>query len=127
MCSSDLRLFDAFCLRYDQVYGHHTRNPARFVNLRVVQRAANRADAISPAAGGAKPGTAADKGSRRVLLAGAADYVTAKVYDRDGLAPGDAVAGPAIIEQSDTTTLIDPGWTAKVADNGVLLMTREAA
>ena len=63
----------------------------------------------------------------RVLLAGAADYVTAKVYDRDGLAPGDAVAGPAIIEQSDTTTLIDPGWTAKVADNGVLLMTREAA
>lgn len=119
------RLFDEFCRRYDQVYGHHTRNPARFVNLRVVQRAANAARGSLSGSGRATKDSA-DKGTRRVLLAGAKDYVTAKVYDRDGLAAGDAVAGPAIIEQSDTTTLIDPGWTARVADNGVLMMTKDA-
>lgn len=117
-------LFDEFCRRYDQVYGHHTRSPARFVNLRVVQRAANRAAGSAAAPARARGG--ADKGSRRVLLAGARDYVSARIMDRDGLEPGDAVPGPAIIEQSDTTTLVDPGWTARVADNGVLLMTRDA-
>ncbi|MFN0161762.1 MAG: hypothetical protein ACKVQQ_11070, partial [Burkholderiales bacterium] len=52
--------------------------------------------------------------------------VAAQVYDRDGLAPGDAVSGPAIIEQSDTTTLIEPGWTGRVADNEVLILKRDA-
>ena len=30
-----------------------------------------------------------------------------------------------IIEQPDTTTLIEPGWRAEVADNEVLLISRE--
>ena len=120
------RLFDEFCRRYDQVYGHHTRNPARFVNLRVVQRAANAAEGSLSGSGGRATKASAAKGERRVLLAGAKDYVTAKVYDRDGFSAGDTVTGPAIIEQSDTTTLLDPGWTAKVADNGVLIITKDA-
>ena len=120
-------LFEEFCRRYDQVYGHHTRSPARFVNLRVVQRASNSVPNLAPAPASTPGGGArAEKGSRRVLLAGARDYVDARIVDRDGLAPGDTIAGPAIIEQSDTTTLVDPGWTARVTDNGVLLMTRDA-
>lgn len=119
-------LFEAFCVLYDQIYGHHTRAPARFVNLRVVQRAANRAPAPAPRKGVRGPGGAkAAKGSRQILLAGSEDYVSAQVYDRNGLAPGDAVRGPAIVEQSDTTTLIEPGWTGRVADNEVLLLTRD--
>ena len=51
--------------------------------------------------------------------------MSAQVVDRDGLEPGDILHGPAIVEQSDTTTLIEPGWTARVADNEVLLVTRE--
>ena len=58
------RLFDAFCLRYDQVYGHHTRNPARFVNLRVVQRAANAADGSFSGSGGKASRASADNGDR---------------------------------------------------------------
>lgn len=120
-------LYEAFCVLYDQMYGHHTRAPARFVNLRVVQRAANRAAAAVAAQGGARStGAIAAKSSRAILLAGHADYVSAQVIDRHALVPGDTLQGPAIIEQSDTTTLIEPGWSGRVADNQVLLLTRQA-
>jgi N-methylhydantoinase A/oxoprolinase/acetone carboxylase beta subunit len=66
---------------------------------------------------------AARKGSRAILLAGAADFVAAEVWERDALAPGDTIRGPAIVEQADTTTLIEPGWTARVAEDAVLLLT----
>jgi N-methylhydantoinase A len=37
---------------------------------------------------------------------------------------GLAFAGPAIVEQDDTTTLVEPGWRGAVLDNGNLLLTR---
>ena len=36
------------------------------------------------------------------------------VYDRDRLAAGNRIAGPAIVEQMDATTVILPGMTARV-------------
>ena len=36
------------------------------------------------------------------------------VYARDQLRPGQAMAGPAIVRQLDATTLLPPGWTARV-------------
>jgi N-methylhydantoinase A/oxoprolinase/acetone carboxylase beta subunit len=116
------RAYDRFCALHDQIYGHSTRSPARFVNLRVVQRAAN---ALLPTAPGTAARPQARKGTREVLLEGATGFVAAEVWDRDGLAPGQVLQGPAIVEQSDTTTLIEPGWQAAVAENEVLIMTRQ--
>jgi N-methylhydantoinase A len=50
----------------------------------------------------------------------------ASVYARDALIPGDEIAGPAIVTQLDTTTLIAPGWRARVDDGGNLVLEREA-
>jgi N-methylhydantoinase A/oxoprolinase/acetone carboxylase beta subunit len=117
-------LYEAFCVLYDQMYGHHTRAPARFVNLRVVQRAPNRAQVPAPRKrSGAVGGAATAQRSRRILLADSEDFVAAQVVDRDGLTAGDTLHGPAIVEQSDTTTLIEPGWIGRVADNEVLILT----
>jgi N-methylhydantoinase A len=113
------KAYERFCGLHEQVYGHSTRAPARFVNLRVVQRAANRAQDERAKVEARKR---AHKGSRRILLEGAKEFVAAEVYERDGLAPGNVLHGPAIIEQADTTTLIEPGWQAEVAANGVLIM-----
>ena len=115
-------VYERFCALHDQVYGHSTRSPARFVNLRVVQRAAN--DVRAPAAG-APSTAAARKGSRQILLQGNDDYVDAAVLDRNALVVGQTISGPAIVEQSDTTTLIEPGWRAEVAVNEVLILRRE--
>jgi N-methylhydantoinase A len=32
--------------------------------------------------------------------------------------------GPAIVEQADTTTVIEPGWRAEVDDRGNLILTQ---
>jgi N-methylhydantoinase A len=46
----------------------------------------------------------------------------ARVVSRAGLAAGDEVSGPALIEQPDTTTLLAPGEVAVVDDAGNLVV-----
>ncbi len=47
-------------------------------------------------------------------LAEAGDVVDCPIYARDALRPGNRFAGPAIVEQMDATTLVPPGWSARV-------------
>jgi N-methylhydantoinase A len=51
---------------------------------------------------------------RDVWLAEASSFVSCPVYDREKLGPGHRIAGPAIVEQMDATTVILPGQTATV-------------
>jgi N-methylhydantoinase A len=46
------------------------------------------------------------------------------IYERARLPRGARLAGPAIVEQSDTTTVIPPGVTALVDDAGNLRLRR---
>ena len=43
-------------------------------------------------------------------------YADTPVYDRSLLTPGDVIAGPAIVEQMDTTTVLLPGDAGRVDD-----------
>jgi N-methylhydantoinase A len=54
----------------------------------------------------------------------AARPVPAALYERERLAPGNIVVGPAAIFQLDTTTVIPPGWAAMVDDLGNLVAER---
>jgi N-methylhydantoinase A len=49
---------------------------------------------------------------------------TAQLYARDRLQPGHRCAGPAVVFQYDTTTVIPPGWETAVDANGNLLLSR---
>ncbi|MCW5605712.1 MAG: hydantoinase B/oxoprolinase family protein, partial [Burkholderiales bacterium] len=48
------------------------------------------------------------------------------LYRREDLAPGDTIAGPAIIAEAHATTVIEPQWQAQVTPPGHLLLTRTA-
>jgi len=57
------------------------------------------------------------------------DTVTAEtedwtVHDRAGLATGASIAGPAIIAEDETSTLIASGWKARLNEFGYIEMTR---
>ena len=66
------------------------------------------------------PGKA--KAQRRAIFAnGTADV---PVFDRFALALWQEVAGPAIIEERETTIIILPQWTAKVDELGCIVATR---
>jgi N-methylhydantoinase A len=47
------------------------------------------------------------------------------VVDRSTLGAGATFAGPMILTQLDTTTLVTPGWTGTVHASGALLLTRK--
>ncbi|MBW6421999.1 hydantoinase/oxoprolinase family protein [Rhizobium sp. XQZ8] len=47
------------------------------------------------------------------------------VVDRSTLGAGATFAGPMILTQLDTTTLVAPGWTGMVHRSGALLLTRK--
>lgn len=62
--------------------------------------------------------------TRRLVWQGD-DWVDFVVVQRGALGVGDALRGPAIVEQPDTTVLIPFGWTATVRHNGALMMEME--
>ncbi len=52
------------------------------------------------------------------------EEVEVPVYRREDLGVGAAIAGPAIVEERETTAVIRPGWTVEVASDGSLIATR---
>ncbi|HWF53064.1 MAG TPA: hydantoinase/oxoprolinase family protein [Solirubrobacteraceae bacterium] len=50
--------------------------------------------------------------------------LTTAVIDRASIAPGDLVAGPALIDQMDTTTVVPPGTEARVDERWNLRIAR---
>ncbi len=49
------------------------------------------------------------------------------VYDRTSLAPGVHIAGPAIIAEDETSTLISSGWSGTINGLGYIELTQETA
>ncbi len=114
------QLFQNFLTLHDRIYGYSADSPARIVNLRSVQRAGGESSTslvpVTVQAG-------ETKGHRDILLEGGS--VKAAVYDRAALPANFQFEGPAIVEQSDATTLIPSDWEAVTDKSGTLLLTRK--
>ncbi|PZX17169.1 N-methylhydantoinase A [Palleronia aestuarii] len=61
-------------------------------------------------------------GTRSVWYPETRDFAETVLYDRDRLAPGMKIEGPAIVEQMDTTTLVPPGVTGAVDATDTLIL-----
>jgi 5-oxoprolinase (ATP-hydrolysing) len=48
----------------------------------------------------------------------------APVFDRGDLRAGDLIAGPALIREANATTIVEPGWRAKVTARNHMLLRR---
>jgi N-methylhydantoinase A/oxoprolinase/acetone carboxylase beta subunit len=115
-------LYRDFLAAHDRVYGHSTEGPARLVNLRTIHQAwVGPPSPVSEAR--PRPCGEARKPDRAILIA--SGPVTARVWDRAFLAAGATLDGPAIVEQADTTTLIEPGWRGVVAPDFSFVITQE--
>ena len=55
------------------------------------------------------------------------DWIEASVYSRGALRPGAAVAGPAILVEDETTTLVTNGFSASVNGLGQIVLTKDGA
>ncbi len=79
--------------------------------------------AETPSANGRQPHSPS---TRPVQFARGSEFVDAPVYRRDILLTGMEIEGPAVIEQTDTTTLLWPGFRAKVDRYGNLIIDRSS-
>ncbi|UHL64397.1 hydantoinase/oxoprolinase family protein [Paralcaligenes sp. KSB-10] len=114
------RLRTDFLAAHNRVYGHSTDFPAQIVNLRTIHQAFAHAESPSPAY--RHNSMQARKNNRKIMVS-TDGYVDAQVFEREALAPGALIQGPAIIEQTDTTIVVEPGWQARVVEGGNLLIT----
>lgn len=97
--------------------------PARIVNLRtsaIGRRPPFDLAALAP--GPEASMEAARRGERDVWFDGG--WRASQIFDRLLLPVGATVRGPAILEQPDATTVIDPGLVGRVDDFGNLIVER---
>jgi N-methylhydantoinase A len=66
--------------------------------------------------------TPVPKGTRKAYFPEAGGYVDTPVYDRYTLTPGAAFAGPAIIEERESTTVAGPGARVRVDSRLTLIL-----
>ena len=114
------RLRRDFHALHDRVYGYSADSPARIVNLRTVLRAGGETKSIEAPDGNTNE---TPKSWRHVLFESGA--VDAAIYERGALPQKFTFQGPAIVEQSDATTLIPPGWAAENGTGGTLVLSRD--
>ena len=75
-------------------------------------------------AGSASPPEYAYTGLKKVIF-NHKDPVTIPILERHKLLANNIISGPAILEQSDTTIVIYPGWQASVLVNGHIQLRRK--
>ena len=64
------------------------------------------------------------KTSRRAYFTESGGFTDTAVFDRVRLKPGDVIAGPAIMEEPDSTTICPPGYRAQIDAHLNLIITR---
>jgi N-methylhydantoinase A len=112
-----------FHARHEELYGFRAEGePVELVNVRVnaVGRLERTGASEPPAAGRAAAPEPA--GSRRSALGEGGAEVDTPVYARAAVGAGAVLAGPAIVEQDDTTIVVPAGWEARGDRYGNLIM-----
>jgi N-methylhydantoinase A len=113
---------ESFHRRHEQVYGHRDESAAvEFVTLRTVYTYSPPGTATPPARTGESLADAR-KGTREVRFVDEGGPRETAVYERAELPAGVDVEGPAIVEQSDTTTVVPPAASCRTDDRGTLLV-----
>jgi N-methylhydantoinase A len=74
---------------------------------------------------GAAPGGGPLKGRRPAFFPEAGDYLDCPVYDRYALRPGEAIAGPALVEERESTAVIGANDRVRVDGAGNLIAELE--
>jgi N-methylhydantoinase A len=111
--------------RHAQIHGHAAKErPVEVVSYRLRLRVAvpkyEPCEETAPSSPRAI--AAAAKGSRKMLIDGV--MLEGTLYERNQLDIGATIAGPAIVEQFDATTVIPPGWGGRVDGYRNLILAR---
>ncbi|MEM6847657.1 MAG: hydantoinase/oxoprolinase family protein [Pseudomonadota bacterium] len=115
----------AFEHTYKAAYGQTLSIPIRVLNVRTAvigERPKFDLATLAPPADANLD--AAARPARQVFMAG--EWQDCAIYDRLAMPAGATISGPAILEQPDTTILVEPGATATIDPLGNVIITLDA-
>ncbi|WP_336345852.1 hydantoinase/oxoprolinase family protein [Halalkalicoccus ordinarius] len=108
-----------FHAAHERTYGYRMDEAVELVNLRTSASVAREAPAVAYEADGDPL-----KGEREAYFPGTGHRETS-VYDRERLAPGERIEGPAVLEQSESTAVVPPEWGGRIGGDGTLVCRKE--
>ena len=117
--------------RYDQEYARFFDRPVPGSDVEIMSYAVVvttvTAEVVVPPRGDSLFTTEATPVRTQLVRDTATGAVSAwAIYDRTALVPWATMAGPAIVAEDETSTLIGPGWSAMVNGLGYIEMVRQA-
>ena len=115
------KIRSAFELEYVRLFGRLPgKLPLEVINCRLSLSSYAQDIDLCPLLKGKKG--RARKGRRRAFFADGSAQVLCDVYDRELLAPGEMIKGPAIIEEPECTIVVPPALQCKVDPYGNIIM-----
>jgi len=111
----------AFDREYERLYGRtYPDSPVELVSFRVRASLPVPQLRLPTVDGAGRTLDGARKGSRPAYSAEERGFVEFQVFDRYGLPPDREFAGPAIVEERESTVILDAGATARLDETGFL-------
>jgi N-methylhydantoinase A len=114
-----------FTAQYAALYGHaEAQSEVEAVNWRLRATAtAKEANSIASALAARRPPEGkARKGSRAIYIPERQAFMDVPVFDRYALRPGDRYAGPAVVEERESTVIVGTDATFEIDEYYTLRM-----
>jgi len=122
-----LMMRQRFDTMHEQNSGHKAESePVELVSLRLISLGLVPQAKLSPGKVTGRKIEDARLGERKVYFGKEHGVLATQVYNRDLFEPGHKIAGPAIVEQLDTTTVIQPEQEATVDSYRNIIMREKA-
>jgi len=116
----------AFDEAYSALYGQTVPGmEPEILSWTLTVSTAKAAPEPAPLAAAAAGAYAEPKATRELFDPAKQDFVTAGVFERDSLEPGARVAGPALIVEAQTTTVVTSVFDAAIDSRGYIVLTRK--
>ena len=112
-------LAERFGTAHERAYGYRLDAPVEAVTLRATATVGVEPPTVS------RTGAADAKRGRRTVAFPETGAVEATVYDRDALAPGATLDGPAVLAGTESTTVVPPSWGGRVRRDGTAVLERD--
>ena len=117
------RLRERFEAEHRRRFGFDLDAPIEIATVRVVGSGSEQATAASRDGGAPERAPDPDR-TEQVFFDG--EWCPTNIHARERLEPGHRIVGPAIVEQQDTTTVIEPGYAGSVdPDLNILIRKQE--
>jgi N-methylhydantoinase A len=112
----------SYGVEHEKTYGYRADDPFQLVSIRVVARGISQESRVPERITPMDGATAPPAGERQVYFGRAHGWMNTAVIGRPSLKGG--IAGPAVVEEYDSTTVVPPDWRASLDPLGNIALEK---